>query len=286
MRDSRRRVVSPSALATAIAVGLLSFVMPIELDSQWLKYPTRGIPRTRAGTPDLAAPTPRTADNTPDLSGIWVTAPDRAVPCGGGLVVCGIELPMSREAANLGVSVPGGLPYQPWAAERAQNTAANALTDPHGRCLPDTFVRAYGLPHLLKFVQTPRLIVTLSEYNAMYRQVHLDGRPLPDDPNPTWNGYSTGRWEEDVLVIDSNGFRDDLWLDLRGSPLTSAATVRERIRRPDFGHLEIEITVDDAKAYTRPWTATLRQQLVVDTEINDEICLENEKFMRRQRDAP
>jgi hypothetical protein len=286
MRGSRRRVVSPSALATAIAVALLSSVMPIGLDSQWLKYPTRDIPRTRAGTPDLTAATPRTADNKPDLSGIWVTAPDRAVPCGGGLVVCGIELPMSREAANLGVSVPGGLPYRPWAAERAKNTAANALTDPHGRCLPDTFVRAYGLPHLLKFVQTPRLIVTLSEYNAMYRQIHLDGRPLPDDPNPTWNGYSTGRWEGDVLVIDSNGFRDDLWLDLRGSPLTSTGTVRERIRRPDFGHLEIEITVDDAKAYTRPWTATLRQQLVVDTEINDEVCLENEKFMRRQRDAP
>jgi hypothetical protein len=286
MRSSRRRVVSPSALATAIAVGLLLSVMPIALDSQWLTYPARDVPRAKDGTPDLTAPAPRTADNGPDLSGIWVTAPDRAVPCGGGLVACGIELPMSREAANLGVSLPGGLPYQPWAAERVKHTAANALTDPHGRCLPDTFVRAYGLPHLLKFVQTPRLLVALSEYNAMYRQVHLDGRPLPGDPNPAWNGYSTGRWDGDVLVIDSNGFRDDLWLDLRSSPLTSAATVRERIRRPDFGHLEIEITVDDAKAYTRPWTATLRQQLVVDTEINDEICLENEKFMRRQRDTP
>ena len=121
---------------------------------------------------------------------------------------------------------------------------------------------------------------------ADYRQIFLDGRALPDDPTPSWKGYSVGRWEGDTLVVDSIGFRDDLWLDFRGSPLTSAGKVRERITRPDFGHLNIEVTVDDPKAYTRPWTVRLQQQIIADTEIIDEICLENEKFMRRLRGTP
>jgi hypothetical protein len=112
------------------------------------------------------------------------------------------------------------------------------------------------------------------------------GRALPEDPTPSWKGYSVGRWEGDTLIVDSIGFRDDLWLDLRGSPLTSAGRVRERITRPDFGHLHIEVTVDDPKAYTRPWTVRLQQQIVADTEIIDENCLENEKFMRRLRGTP
>ena len=169
---------------------------------------------------------------------------------------------------------PAACRYQAWASEAVKrNVASSSKDDPHGLCLPDTFVRAYGLPHIVKFVQTPRLLVALEEYNAMYRQILLDGRPLPDDPNPTWNGYSVGRWEGDTLVVDSIGFRDDLWLDFRGSPLTSAGKVRERITRPDFGHLNIEVTVDDPKVYTRPWTVTLRQQIIVDTEINEEVCL-------------
>jgi hypothetical protein len=127
----------------------------------------------------------------------------------------------------------------------------------------------------------PGLLVMLDELNASYRQVFTDGRPLPVDPTPSWNGYSSGRWEGDTLVIDSIGFRDDLWLDLGGSMLTEAAKVRERIRRPDFGHLEIEVTVDDSKAYTKPWTVKLRQAIVLDTELVDEICLENEKSSQR-----
>ena len=255
--------------------------------AQGLTHRTPDIPRTRDGRPDLSAPAPRATDGKPDLSGMWITAPGSAIPCGGGLVACGIELPMSREGVNIGASLAGGLPYQPWAAEAVKrNVASSSKDDPHGLCLPDTFVRAYGLPHIVKFVQTPRLLVALEEYNAMYRQVLLDGRPLPQDPNPTWNGYSVGRWDGDTLVIDSIGFRDDLWLDFRGSPLTSAGKVRERITRPDFGHLNIEVTVDDPKAYTRPWTVTLRQQIIVDTEINEEVCLENEKFMRRTRGTP
>ena len=132
-----------------------------------------------------------------------------------------------------------------------------------------------------KFVQTPGLLVMLDELNASYRQVFTDGRPLPNDPQPSWQGYSSGKWVGDTLVVDSIGFRDGLWLDIVGSPMTAAAKVRERIRRPDFGHLEVEVTVDDPKAYTRPWTVTMKQAIALDTELVDEICLENEKSTQR-----
>jgi hypothetical protein len=177
-----------------------------------------------------------------------------------------------------GHALPGGLPYQPWAAELvAKHTASNGAEDPHARCLPPNFPRAFSFPQYKKIVQLPDLIVILHEFNASYRQIHLDGRPLPEDPSPTWNGYSTAHWEGETLVVESNGFRDDLWLDLSGSPLTEAARVVERFRRPSFGTLEIEVTVDDPRAYTRPWTVMLTQQIVVDTELMDQICLENER---------
>ena len=150
-------------------------------------------------------------------------------------------------------------------------------------CLPDTFLRAYSLPHLLKFVQTPGLLVMLNEMNAGYRQVFTDGRPLPDDPVPSWQGYSSAKWEGDTLVINSIGFRDDIWIDWNGSVITSAAKVQERIRRPDYGHLEVGVTVDDPKAYTKPWTVTLHQRLALNTELVDEICLENEKSLQRMK---
>ncbi|HXH23961.1 MAG TPA: hypothetical protein VNI78_01855 [Vicinamibacterales bacterium] len=124
-------------------------------------------------------------------------------------------------------------------------------------------------------------LVMLNEYNATYREVFIDGRPLPQDPNPSWQGYSTAVREGDTLVIDSAGFRHDLWIDWVGSLVTSAGRIRERIRRPDFGHLEIEVTVDDPKAYTRPWSVTLRQQFAPDTELIDEICAEGERFAEK-----
>jgi hypothetical protein len=255
------------------------------VSAQWLKYPTTGVPRTADGKFNPSAPAPRTPDGKPDFSGIWLTASPNC-PQGGdpSVLTCGPELPMSREGVNMGVNLPGGLPYQPWLAKLVkERTATDAKDDPHVRCLPDSFLRAYGLPHLLKFVQTPSLLIMLNEMNAGYRQVFLDGRPLPQDPVPSWQGYSSATWSGDTLVIDSNGFRDDLWIDWNGSVLTEAATVRERIRRPDYGRLEVEVTVDDPKAYTKPWTVTLRQRLAVDTELVDEICLENEKSYQRMK---
>jgi hypothetical protein len=185
--------------------------------------------------------------------------------------------------ANMGVDLPGErLPYQAWQEPIvAERTANQAIDDPHIRCLPDNFLRAYGLPHLLKFVQKPDLLIVLNEMNAGYRQVFTDGRALPDDPSPSWQGYSAGTWSGDTLVIDTIGVRDDTWIDWHGSVITETAKIREEIRRPDFGHLEITVTVDDPRAYTEPWTVTLNQRIVVDAELIDEICLENEQFVER-----
>ncbi len=186
--------------------------------------------------------------------------------------------------ANLGVDLKEGLPYQPWLIPIVKERTTNlAKDDPHIKCLPDNFIRAYGLPHLLKFVHTPGLLVMLNELNAGYRQVFTDARPLPKDPNPTWQGYSTAKWSDDTLAIDTIGFRDDTWIDWNGSVLTESAKVREQIRRPDFGHLEVQITVDDPKAYTKPWTVTLRQRIVIDTDLVDEICLENEQSLQHMK---
>jgi hypothetical protein len=252
---------------------------------QWLHYPTADVPRTADGKPNLLAPAPRLPGGKPDFSGIWQSA--RKVACTPEMskfIDCGAEIGGSPLAMNIGADLPGGLPYQPWAAALVkQRSAENSKDDPHARCLPDNPPRPYGLPHMTKAVHTPRLLILLNEVNAMYRQIFIDGRPLPVDPHPSWNGYSTAAWEGDTLVVRTNGFRDGLWLDMAGSPLTEAAVMTERFRRPNYGTLEIQITVDDRKAYTRPWTVEIPQKITLDTELIDEICLENEQSSRRFR---
>ena len=259
--------------------------------AQWFQYPSPGAPRTPSGEVDLSGPAPRLANGKPDLSGVWMSAEGTCGKVMGPasrerlleLVPPSLKCPaklagIPRSGYNIGYELPGGLPYQPWLADLVQQRTANqAKDDPHIRCLPDLFLRAYGLPHYVKFVQTPGLLLMLNEMNGLYRQVFADGRPLPKDPMPSWQGYSSATWSGDTLVIDTIGFRDDLWIDWDGSVITEAAKLREQIRRPDFGHLEIEVTVDDPKAYTKPWTVTLRQQFASDVELVDEICAENEK---------
>ena len=287
------------SLMTA-ALVILGTSTSTPLAAQWLKYPTAGVPRKTGGQVDMSAPAPRMTDGKPDFSGIWTTGQpfdrrsrglsspkDLAGPKDPNLVL-GPGDPSaivgSRQMANMGIDLPGGLPYQPWlAAIVKQRTDNLAKDDPHIRCLPDSFLRAYGMPHLLKFVHTPGLLVMLNELNAGYRQVFTDARPLPKDPNPTLQGYSSGKWSGDTLVIDTIGVRDDTWIDWDGSVLTEAAKVREQIRRPDFGHLDIQVTVDDPKAYTKPWTVTLEQRIVVDTELVDEMCLENEQSLKHMK---
>ena len=286
-RCIRRRVVV--VLAMIATAGPL-----LQLDAQWFTYPSPLAPRAANGAVDLSAATPRLANGKPDLSGVWMTAEPACVIRGVLPLAELVKLipptrkcpprtaSFSRQSTHIGIDMPGGLPYQPWLRKLVDERVANqSIDDPHIRCLPDLFVRAYGLPHYLKFVQTPGLLVMLNEYNGVYRQVFTDGRALPEDPNPSWQGYSSATWSGDTLQIDTIGFRDDVWLDWAGSMITSAGRLRERIRRPDFGHLEIEVTVDDPKAYTRPWSVTLRQQFAADTELIDEICAEGEKFARQ-----
>jgi hypothetical protein len=193
----------------------------------------------------------------------------------------GIPCPATRlaqEAGDIGRGVPGGLPYQPWAAALVKQRMLNeGKDDPHVRCLPLAVPRDYGLPHLQKIVQSPALLLILTEWNAGYRQIFTDGRPLPVDPQPSWNGYTSAKWGGDTVVAQTIGLRDDLWLDLKGDPLTNSARLTERFRRPNYGTLEMEFTVDDPKAYTKPWTVTFKQAIMPDTELLDEICLENEK---------
>ena len=240
--------------------------------AQWLKYPTAGVPRTADGRPNLAAPAPRASDGKPDLSGMWQIA--NLLPCDDVRRIC-TDLPISAQFGNLGAGLTDGLPYQPWAKERI--AGKGAADDPYTRCITPGGPRMHLLPTMKKIVQTPTLILLLNEYNVSYRQVFVDGRPLPDDPQPTWNGYSTARWEGDTLVVSSIGFRDDQWLDAAGSPLTNSARVTERFSRPDYGHLNIQISVDDPKGYTRPWTVNVALIAVLDTEMLDSQCLENEK---------
>ena len=285
----------PKRVRTILIVMIIAGASA-SLSAQWFTVPSPRAPRTATGEVDLTAPSPRLTNGRPDLSGVWMTAEPLCVIRGTAPIAELLKMnppsrtcpprtaSFSRQSINIGIDMPSGLPYQPWLAKLVDERTANQATDdPHIRCLPDFFLRAYGLPHYLKFVQTPDLLVMLNEYNGTYRQVFTDGRQLPEAPNPSWQGYSTGTWAEDVLVIDSIGFRDDLWIDWDGSMITEGAKVRERIRRPDFGHLEIEITVDDPKAYTKPWTVTLKQQIAVDTELVDEICLDNEKSFQRMK---
>jgi hypothetical protein len=259
----------------------------LPLTAQWLHYPTAGVPRTSDGRPNLSASAQRTSDGKPDFSGVWITG--NPVPCdpakGLDLLDCDAELPIAREAIDIGYRLPGGLPYQPWAAALVRQRMRNeGKEDPHVRCLPLTVPRDYGLPHLQKIIEIPGLLVILDEWNAAYRQIFTDARPLPVDPQPSWNGYSSGAWDGDALVVQTIGFRDGLWLDLKGDPLTAAAKLTERFRRPNYGSLEIQLTVDDPKAYTKPWTVTFQQAIMPDTELLDEICLENEKSYRHLPD--
>ena len=194
-----------------------------------------------------------------------------------------IALPRSPSHGSLRTSASQSrrVPYQPWAAELVKKTrAVNRPNDPMSRCLPPGIVRLEVFPLFRKMAQVPSLLLILNEQNASYRQIFTDGRPLPVDPNPSWNGYSSGKWEGDPLVVQTTGFRDGLWLDTGGSPLTDAARVMERFRRVNYGTLEIELTIDDPKAYTKPWTIKVTQIIAPDTELLDYICPENEKDTR------
>jgi hypothetical protein len=246
------------AIGAVAAATLLALTAP----AQWINYPTPGIPRTPDGKPDLTAPAPRTPDGKPDLSGLWQPASGGADP----------------QFSDIAKEIKDGLPFQKWAADLVKaRRAVNNKDDPDGHCQPLGTVKMHLHPYPRKIIQLPGLMVILYERDTVYRQIFTDGRPLPVDPQPSFYGYSTAKWEGDTLVVQTNGFRDGLWLDISGTPLTDAAQVTERYRRPNFGRLEIDVTVDDPKAYTKPWTIRVNQSRVVDTDLLEFFCTDNEK---------
>ena len=254
-----------------IALTALLVINVPSVFGQWINHPTPRVPRLRDGKPNLSAPAPRTRDGKPDLSGIWQL--DAHCPPEG----CG-DYPAAPEFLDLGARLAGGLPYQPWAKELVEMRSAQfAKEDPVGLCRPAGAIRLLTFPPLRKIVQLPELILILSERDVTYRQIFTDGRALPQDPDPAWNGYSVAKWEGDTLIAQTIGLRDGTWLDRKGSPMTGAAKITERFRRVNYGRLEIELTVDDPKAYTKPWTVKLNQLIVLNTELLDYYCLDNER---------
>jgi hypothetical protein len=241
--------------------------------AQWLEYPTPGVPRTADGKPDLSAPAPRTADGRTDLSGMWGW--ETRANCGAHCT----DLQISREFLNIAATLTGGLPYKPGVADVVKRRTAAQDEDPNARCMPRGAPRIWTDDYYKRIFQLSERVVILTERNMQYRQIFTDGRPLPTDQNPTWNGYSTAAWQGDTLVVQTSGFKDDLWLDASGNPLSGTGKLTERIRRPNFGTLEVEMTIDDPAFYTAPWTVTLRQPLVLDSELLDYYCLENEKSL-------
>jgi hypothetical protein len=239
-----------------LIVGLL-LAIPGAGSAQWLKYPTAGLPRTADGKPDLAAPSPRTADGKPDITGLWY--PGR-----------GYISDLAKDLKEV--------PFRPWAATLYQHRRdTEAKDDPTGRCLVGGVPRSDAVPYPFKIISSAGMYVILYEAVHSYRQIFTDGRPLPKDPNPAYFGYSVGRWEGDAFVVESAGFNEDVWLDNNGHPATEQLRVTERFRRKDVGHMDVEITIDDPKAYTAPWNVTLPLTLMPDTELLEYMCTENNR---------
>jgi hypothetical protein len=245
---------------------LLMSVVLAPLPAQWIKIPQKGVPRTRDGAVDLSAPAPRKPYGKSDLSGIWVADPPKLRDYSAGLK-------------------PEEFPIQPWAqalySERKDGTHSGE--EPDANCLPQGVPRIESTPVPLKIVQDQELIVILYEAFGQFRQIFLDGREAPKDPNPTWLGYSVGKWDGDTLVVDVTGFNGKTWLDQVGHPVTDALHVTERIRRRDFGHLEIVATIDDPKAYTKPFNITQPLRLMPDTDLLEMVCSENNRDLEHMR---
>jgi len=274
---------------TRTLVGLLTLMLAgsVSLAAQWPKYPAPGVPRDDKGQVRMDAPVPRMANGKPDLSGNWV----RFRGEGGGARGRGAAPPPvdpnSPPVATffeLGANMSGGLPYTPWAAElRKQRDAANSKDNPDALCLPMGITQFHMHSQPRKMMQTPNLLALMYEANYGLRYIYTDGRALPPqgDVQPFWYGYSVGRWDGDTLVVETNNLRDDGWLDVRGSPLTDQAKITERFRRVSYGKLEIDITIEDPKAYTKPFTVRVNQQIAPDDEIIEFICNENQQFRIR-----
>lgn len=240
---------------------------------QWLNYPTPGTPRTRDGKPDLSAKAPRTPGGKPDLSGVWRTEPERDKPFGTAFDVPG-DYPstFSRYFGNILADFKNPAEIvRPEAAELVRNHPPGNLLY---QCLPLSIPQADLFSYEpFKIIQAPTEIVVLYEVDNTQRQIYMDGRKLPEDPQPTWLGYSVGRWEGDTLVVDSAGFNDKSTLG--GYPRTEALHIQERFHRRDFGHLDLQLTIDDPTLFLKPFTIKVTELLVPDSDVGEMICNEN-----------
>ena len=274
--------MSAMKLLPVVFPVLLLFGATASVAAQWSRFPTPGVPKAADGKPDLTGPAPRTAEGRPDLSGLWqnVTTFPRtdSVSGTGGSPRADGSIPVIMTLFwNIKYGLKEPVPLRPWAADLQKQREADGNKDnPDALCLPMGFMQFHNHPQPRKIVQTPTLVLIMYEANNGLRQIFLDGRSLPtNDPQPWWYGYSAGKWAGDTLVVETSGLRDGGWLDVVGTPLTDAAKVTERFRRPSFGALEIEVTVDDQKAFTKPWTVTINQRIMLDTELIEFICNEN-----------
>lgn len=295
-----RRMTSAFA---ALSTSLIVLGWSAGASAQWPSYPDPTAPRDEAGNVIMDAPPPRTAEGKPDLSGLWMRtrsgAPPEDGPGGGGVSLEPSQAPVPLDPDGppiaaffeAGQNMEGGLPYTPWAkALRDERAELNARDNPDAHCLPMGFLQFHQQPQPRMIVQTEKMILIEYEANYGFRHIYLDGRELPPqgEPQPWWYGYSIGYWDGDDLVVETNNLRGadedspyDGWLDVNGSPYTRDAKITERFRRPTFGHLQIDFTIDDPKAYTRPWTVRVDQRLLPDQELIEFVCNENQQFGRR-----
>ncbi len=271
-------------LIAAAGAAALVACLSSSLSAQWPAYVPPGTPKTADGKPNLDAPTPRTADGKPDFTGIW----NNGGPGSGGgggrgrggpITLPADGTPPAASFFNLGAGFPDGLPLQPWAkAELDRRRADNDKDNPDAHCLPMGLLQFHEHIQPRKIVQTKDVLVIVYEANYGLRQIYMDGRKLPDnDPTPWWYGYSVGHWEGDTLVAETVGLRDGGWLDIWGSPLTDKAKITERFSRPKYGQMIIDVTIDDPKAYTKPFTVRFTQRLTPSDELIEFICNENER---------
>jgi hypothetical protein len=256
-------------------------VLSSNMFGQWLGYHAPETPRLRDGSPNLTAKAPRASNGKPDLSGVWHVEPTSMAEMkrifGTGvdtLDVPGMEADtISKYAVNILLDFkPDDVPMRPETAALLRNTKGYL-----GSCTPIGIPLTYLVSEPDEIVQSPRQIVMMFESDGSHRQIHTDGRPLPKDPEPSWLGYSVGKWEEDTLVVETIGFNDRTVLDLMGHPHSDALRVVERYHRRDFGHMDVEVTLDDPKMYTKPASIKFTQRLLADSDILENICIENEK---------
>lgn len=258
-------------------VTLLAATLP--LTAQWLDYKDPRIPRTKDGKPNLNAPAPR-LNGKPDLSGVWqaerTPVSEMTRVLGEDTAKVQVDLTdVTKYMINVFWDLkPSEAPLRPEAGPvMKQRMGQDFVT---ARCLPGG-VPAGSLVEPFKMIQAPRQIAVISGIGDPTRQIYLDGRSLPQDPQPTWMGYSVGHWQGDTLAVETVGITDKSWLDAFGHPRSPSMRIREQYRRRDFGHMDLEITLDDPVYYTRPFTLQVKLDLLPDNDVMEYVCTDNEK---------